>query len=106
MPNFTLKTKHVNSNRLLNEVTAFINAIIVDFNIIWNSDSQRDAILEVLDEHMQDMAEENKIEQWDVVCDARNNKQIDMRNKITHLDVKYRQRNCYNVTELNYTIKE
>ena len=106
MSNFTLKTKHVNNKRLLNEVTDFVDEIILNFNIIWNSESQRDAILEVIDEQLQDMVDEQKIEQWNVICDARNNKQNDIQNKITHLDITYRQRNCYNITELQYTITE
>lgn len=104
MTDFILKTQHVNSKRLCDVVTDFIEEIIVTFNIIWDSDSQCDAILEVIDGHMEDMLNENKIEQWNVICDARNNKQSDINKNITHLDIYYRQRNCYNVTELHYTI--
>jgi len=106
MSNYTLKTNHVNSKILLNDVSSFVDEIILNFNIIWNSDSQRDAILEVIDERLQDMVDEQRIEQWNVICDGRNNKQRDIQNKITHLDISYRQRNCYNVTELRYTIKQ
>jgi hypothetical protein len=73
---------------------------------MWASDAQRDAILEVLDEHMEDMVEENKIDQWNIVCDGRNNKQSNIEKKLTYLDVSYQQRNCFNTTELRYTIKE
>jgi hypothetical protein len=106
MSDFTLKTNHVNSKRIFNDVSVFVEEIIHNFNIMWSSDSQRDAILEVLDEHMEDLVEANKIEQWNVICDGRNNKASDIKNKITHLDISYRQRNCFNVTELKYTIKE
>lgn len=106
MPNYKLTTKHVNSKRILEDVSNFVNEIIENFNIMWNSNSQHDAILEVIDEHLQDMAEQNKIEQWNIICDGRNNKQSDIHNKITHLDITYRQRNCFNVTELNYLIQE
>ena len=104
MPEYILKTKHINSKPLLLEISEFVGTIIDDYNIIWSSDSQRDAILEVIDEHMQDLAEVGKLEQWDVICDERNNKKKDMQNKITHLDIKYVQHNCYNISELNYTI--
>jgi len=106
MTNYSLKTKNVNSKALLKEVSNFIGEIIDNFNVIWDSDSQRDAILEVVDEFLEDMKNnDNKIEQWNVVCDARNNKIKDTEGKITHLDVYYCQRHCYNVTELQYTIK-
>lgn len=105
MQTFTLKTYHVNSKRILNEITTFVDEIILNFNIIWNSALQRDAILEVIDEHLQDMQEEKKIEQWNVICDGRNNKQANIENKITYLDIEFRQRNCYNITKLKYVIK-
>lgn len=106
MQNYKLVTRHVNSKRILNDVTDFIGEIIENFNITWNSDSQRDAILEIIDEHLEDMVDDNKIEQWNVICDGRNNKRSNIQNKVTHLDVTYRQRNCFNVTELHYIIQE
>ena len=98
MSTFILKTKHVNSNRILDEVCNFVDSIITDFNIIWSNDSQRDAILEIIDEHLQDMAGDNKLVQWNIVCDKRNNTRQDSKDKITHLYVEYKQRNCFNVT--------
>lgn len=105
MATFTIKTKHINSKMLLNEVTSLIDDIIKNFNITWNSDQQRDIIFEVIDEHMQDLAEAHKILRWDVVCDARNNKQRDIKQNITHLDIEYTQWNCYNVSEIKYIIQ-
>jgi len=106
MPGYILKTKHINSKTLMKEVAEFISSIIDDFNITWTSDSQRDALLEVIYEYLQDMFEEGKIERWDVICDSRNNKKTDKKSNITHLDVKYTQHNCYNVSELNYFIEK
>ena len=103
---YTLKTKSVNSKTLFNEVSNFINDIIDGFGIIWDSDSQRDAIIEVIEEFMEDLQNDNKIEQWDIVCDARNNKQEDVKNKIVHLEIHYKQKNCLNITKLLYKIEE
>lgn len=106
MTEFSLKTENVNSKPLLKEVSNFVEEIIQNFNIIWDSDSQRDAILEVVDEFLEDLRHNaNKIEQWNVICDGRNNKAKDAKKKVTHLDVYYCQRHCYNVTELHYIIK-
>jgi len=102
---YKLKTKHVNSKPLLKEVSTLINEIIETFEIMWDSDNQRDAILEVIDEHLEELVEQKKITQWNVICDGRNNKLSDIANNITNLDITYRQRNCFNVTELNYIIK-
>lgn len=104
MAKYILKTKHINSKLLGDEIIEFIDRIITDFNIIWRSDSQRDTVLEVIDEYMEDLVNVKKIEQWNVVCDGRNNKKVDIKNKTTNLDIEYRQYNCYNVTSLNYTI--
>jgi len=104
MTDFILKTQHVNSKQLCNNISSFIEVLIVDFNVIWDSDPHRIVVLGILDDHMEYMVNENKIEQWNIICDTRNNKQSDINKKITHLDVYYRQRNCYNVTVLRYTI--
>ncbi len=104
MTKFTLKTYQVNSKLLLAKICEFVDAIIIDFNIIWTSDSQRDAILEVIEEHLQDLVITDDIEQWNVICDNRNNKKSNIDKDITYLDIEFKQRNCYNVSVLNYTI--
>lgn len=106
MSTFTLKTRNINSKSVVGNISIFVNSIIEDFNIIWNSSSQRDAILEIIQTHLEDMAADNKIEQWNVVCDGRNNKRCDIENKITHLDIEFKQLNCYNITTLKYVITE
>lgn len=107
MTNYILNTKNVNSKPLLKEVSDFIGEIIDTFNVIWDSSSQRDAILEIVDEFLEDMKNNvNKIEQWNVICDSRNNKAKDTKKKEVHLDIYYCQRHCYNVTELHYTVKQ
>jgi len=105
MQKFTLKTRGVVSNSLFKEISEFVESIIQNFHIVWDSTSQRDAILEIVDELMQDMVTDKKIEQWNVVCDKRNNKQSQAARKRTILDITYKQRNCYNVTELHYEIE-
>ena len=106
VPEYILKTRHVNSKRLLKQIAEFIEEIIVNFSIMWDSDVQRGAVLEVIDEYMEDLVEDKDIEQWNVICDSRNNKMSDIQKKQTHLDITYRQRNCFNVTEIKYTIKQ
>ena len=104
MQKFTLKTNNVNSNIILKEVNDFISHIILDFNVIWDNTSQRDSILDVLDAHFEDMTKEGKVSQWNVICDGRNNAKTSVIAKITHLDITYKQRNCYNTTKLEYLI--
>ncbi len=102
---FTLKTHNVNNKRILEEVSGYVSEIITNFNITWTSREDRDTILEVIDELLEDMVNDDKIEQWNVVCDGRNNKTSDTKKKTTYLDIEYRQRNCFNITKLNYIIQ-
>lgn len=104
MTKFTLKTYHINSKLLLTKICEFVDSIIIDFNIIWTSDSQRDTILDVIEEHLQDLKIAGDIEQLNVICDSRNNKQADIDKNVTNLSIEYTQRNCYNVSLLKYVI--
>jgi len=105
MAKFTLKTKNINSERLLKDVSDFIGGIITSYDIVWDGNSNRDAILEIIDEKLEDLQEDKEINQWNVICDRRNNKMSDTLRKITNLNITYQQRNCYNTTELHYIIK-
>jgi len=105
MKSFTIQTRNVNSKVLLAEVTTFIEDILENFSVSWNSDQQRDIILEVIEEQLQDLADASKLTQWNLVCDGRNNKASDLQKSTTHLDISYRQEDCYNVTQIKYTIQ-
>ncbi len=104
MNTYTLKEHHVNSKLLFNEVTDFINNIIIEFSIIWDSDVHRDAILEVIDEFFMEMCADEKITQFNVICDARNNTVKSAAKGFTHLEVRYKQDDCYNTTSIDYVI--
>lgn len=104
MITWKLTSKAVNSKGLLEEIHDFVIVGMTETGVNWSSDVQRDSYISMLDDFMGECADEGKIEQWDVCCDNRNNKASDMANGKYLLEVKYRQRNCLNVTTLIYNI--
>ena len=101
---FTLKTKGVASKPLLKDVSEFVGGIISEFSILWERDNHRDQILEVLEEYLEELVEEGRISQPNVICDDRNNNEILAKAGITNLEVRYKQDNCYAATILTYVI--
>ena len=85
-------------------MTEFIGDIIDEFSILYQHDVHRDAILEVIEEYFEELGEEGKITQYNVLCDNRNNNEVLADAGITNLEIRYKQDNCYVVTILNYVI--
>jgi len=106
MSTYKLKSTNVNSKFLHTDIADFIDNIITEFSVLWDSDVSRDAVLEVLDEFLEELAQDGKITQWNVICDDRNNNTSLSDNGITNLEVFYKQDDCYNTTKLDYTIFE
>lgn len=103
---FTIKSKGVSSKILHKDVTEFIGGIISEFSILWERDNHRDQILEVLEEFLDELAEEGRITQSNVICDNRNNNEILAKAGFTNLEIHYKQDNCYNTTVLKYVITD
>lgn len=106
MITWKLTPKAVNSKSLMEEIHEFVTVGMEETGVNWSSDVQRESYIEMLDDFMYEIAEENKIEQWDVRCDGRNNKASDMNSGKYLLEVMYRQRNCLNVTVLRYDVTD
>lgn len=101
-----LTKKSVNSKNLFEEIHDFVTTGMDDTGVNWASDVQRTAYIEMVDEYLAEVAAEGKIEQWDIRCNSRNNKLIDMSNGKFVVDVFYRQKNCLNTTQLRYEIDD
>lgn len=101
---YTLKVSGSASKWLLKDVSEFVAEIIKEFSILYAHDVARDAILEVLEEHLEEKAMEGKITQYNVICDDRNNNKVLAENGITNLEIRYKQDNCYVTTVLKYVI--
>lgn len=101
---FTVKTRNVNSKRLLATVTEFMQTVITEFSILWDSDTHRDAIIEVIEEFLEELAEDGKITQFNVICDGRNNTKQLRDSGMVNLDITFKQEDCYNTTSLHYVV--
>lgn len=106
MNKYKLKVHGSSSKRLLGDVTQFVGEIITEFSILWEREKQRDQILDVIDEYLEEIVEDGRITRYNVICDDRNNNDRCAARGITHLDVHYKQDNCYNTTKLHYTISD
>lgn len=97
--------KAVNSKALVKEISSFVEEGFTDLGVSWDSDSQREAFVEITEDYLTEMMEvEGKIVSFKVIGDRRNNKVSDNEKGIYHIDIQFRQKDCLNVTQLCYTI--
>lgn len=106
MVTWQLEKKSVNSKVLFDEISSFIEEGLNDMGIMWSSDAQRDSFADIVEEWLEEVGGDGKIEQWKVICDYRNNKVAQMDEGKYVFDVYYKQRNCLNMTHLRYNIKD
>lgn len=99
---YTLTKRNVNTDVLCDEIENCIEHIFKNFSINWSSELHRTTIIEMIEQYLHDMSEDGKLTQWNVMCDHRNNP-INLDNDI-HLDIMFRQRNCFNETSLHFLI--
>lgn len=102
---YTLKTRAINSKRLLADIRQ-IEQVFTEYQIIWSNEPLRSAAIDMIDGVMEEVANTGRITQWNVVCDYRNNTVSDMANGKFNVMISYRQTNCLNTTILEYTIIE
>lgn len=98
--------KSSNSKTLLHQITFLIEEGIDDMGIIWSSDTHRESFVDLVDDWLADKADEGLIQQWNVVCDLRNNKIADMEASRFILDIYFKQVHCVNMTQVRYTIDD
>lgn len=105
MADWKLQKFAVNSKPLFDEITEYIHEGLDETSMNWFDDMYRESFVEVIDEWLEQYADEGRIEQWKVVCDSRNNKTKDIEDGKFILDVYYKQWNCLNTTHLHYIIQ-
>ena len=103
---FKLIKKSVNSKDLFNNISEFVEDGIITGGILWGNEIHRSSFVDVIGDLLEEEMNENKIDQWNVICDLRNNTISEMNKGIYVLEVLYRQKHCLNTTRLIYTIKD
>ncbi len=102
---FKLDKKCVNSKILFTEISKFIGEGFNQIGSIFSSESGRLQFIVVLNDFFFTLQQNGIITHWNVMCDLRNNKVVDMENGQYRLTTSYKQRNCLNTTELQYLIR-
>ena len=104
-PFLKTKTSNINNKRLFKEIDEFMIEVFTSIGIAWSNKEHLESFVDLIDDWMEQFASESgKIIQWDIVCDARNNTSEDADNGIVNFTLRYRQKNCFNTTEIAYTI--
>jgi len=98
----TVKKKNVHSEIVFNAIDEHVRAIMLLLDI----SSDLDAVAQLLEMILLDEAEDRRIEQINVIADTRNNKISNTRNGKYTIDLYYRHKNCYNITQLSYMIQK
>lgn len=107
MLSFTSYKKEIKSvvnKTLVKDIADYVEALIDDVGPDWEVESHRQSVVSLIEEFMAEVANDGNITQYKVVCDRRNNNGKDLQAGLVKLDVTFRQKNCFAVTQILYTI--
>ena len=97
-----VKSKNINSKNLFKVINDFILEGIHSESVRWRDDMHRESFIEIVEEFLTELAMEAKITQFNAMCDLRNNSLDDLENGTVLITIKYKQKDCLNVSEINY----
>jgi|SRR5271157_5572243 len=103
---YKLEKKSVNNKTVFTDIHKFVDEGIIAGGVLWGNEIHRTSFVEIVGEFLDAIAGEGKIDQWNVICDFRNNSYASMERGEYTMEVNYRQTNCVNTTRLIYTIKD
>ena len=103
---FKVTLKAVNNKSLVKSITDYIEDGIKSLGVGWNNESHRSAFVQIIEEFLENLLEtDEKIEQYKVMCDRRNNKIVDTERSIYNIDIEFKQKHCLNKTKIHYFIR-
>lgn len=94
--------KYVNSTLLIEDIEELMRSSIKNVGFSWSNDAHREALLDLVDELMVQKKEDDKIYNYKVYSDHRNNPPEQIANGIHILTIKFRQKDTINQTMLEY----
>ena len=103
---YKLEKRSVNNKLIFTEIHKFMEEGITTNGILWGNDIHRESFVDVVSDCLEEVSFQGFIDQWNVICDFRNNTSADMDKGIYVVEVQYRQKNCLNTTRLIYTVKD
>ncbi len=95
-----VKTKNVHDKLCFEDINEHVLATISLLDIM----SDMEDVADMIETYVVDVAPDYKIDQIDIMADARNNKYTTVKSGTFIIDVFYKHINCYNITQLTYTI--
>lgn len=94
------KTKNINNKRIFKEIDDFMMDVFGTLDIYWSNVNHRDQLVDMMEMWVEQYAvESGNIIQYDIRI------QTVSSDEFTFV-LKYRQRNCYNTTEIHYIFEE
>lgn len=103
---YKLEKRSVNNKYIFEEIHKFIEEGILSGEVLWESETHRISFVEIVENVLDELEFDEKIDQSNVMCDFRNNNVAEMERGNYVLEVSYRQRNCINTTRLVYHIRD
>lgn len=93
--------KNVHNKALFTKLDDHIHAMIALLDIVTDIDD----VISLIEMVLLSEAEYYKLEQINVISDKRNNIVSEVRNGKIIIDIFYKHKNCFNITQLSYTLQ-
>lgn len=93
----SVKKKNVHSEILFTEIDKLMQSLINVFRM--------DDAAYLLESFIIDESGHYKLDQINIIADERNNTMVDQKNGKYNIDIYYKHSNCFNVTQLYYTLQ-
>lgn len=101
----TVKTKSVNNKRIFEEVDNLVMETLRIDPLRLKTVEGHDQAIILLEDVLDEFAQlEPKLDQITVISDQRNNSHGDREAGTVRVVVRYQQKDCFNITELEYTV--
>lgn len=105
-----LKTtsKAINNKTLYNEIDSFmIELFSIEGIDWWTNPDHREQVALMVEDYLAELAHvSGRIDQYEVICDRRNNPRTINTDQPVNFTVKYRQKNCLNVSQIDYSFSK
>jgi len=98
----TLTQKNVHNKALVKRIDEHVQAVAMLIDLV----SDIETVISLIEMMLEEEAENCKLEQLNVISDSRNNKLSDLKTGKFVIDLYYRHKNCFNITQLSFTIQK
>lgn len=98
-----VESRGVNSQLVTNEVITFTTEVLNNtFFTDLSQEHDRDIVVTYIEHFFMVMADNDLVEQFDIIFDKRNNTTTDMNNGMFAMELRFKQKNCLNQTEVKF----